>query len=106
MDLQGNQEDEYVLDGEGSELRIMWDMGAGPLWTSEDGLLPDDPEWLKRALGLSESLVADLLEWLHAMDDADAHRRPPPSDLHERAEQLSARLQTEVGSRFEVRYHR
>lgn len=34
-------EEDYSVDE--SVLRIMWDEGAGPLWTDEDGLLPDDP---------------------------------------------------------------
>lgn len=33
-----------------------------PLW-DEGGLLPEEPEWLNRALGLSPGLVADLAAW-------------------------------------------
>jgi len=89
---------------EGTRLRVMWDEGAGPLW-SDDGLLPDDAEWLKRALGLSDSLIADLLGWLHDMDTAQRHHQSPPS-LDERAEHLAGRVQAEVGPRFKVRYQR
>lgn len=97
----GDSEDDYSV--EGSDLRIMWDEGAGPLW-SEDGLLPDDPEWIKRALGLSDSLVTDLLAWLRDMDAAQLHH-PAVARLDQRAGQLADRLQAEVGSRFVVRYH-
>src|SRR4051812_47575308 len=83
-------EDHYSVDGPG--LRIMWDEGAGPLWSTEDGLLPDDPEWLDRALGLSDALIADLLGWLHDKDTAHRHHQSPPQ-LDERAEQLAERLQ-------------
>lgn len=41
------------LPVEGTTLRVMWDEGAGPLW-GDEGLLPDDPSWLRRALGLSD----------------------------------------------------
>lgn len=71
-----DNEDTYSV--EGFDLRIMWDEGAGPLWTTEDGLLPDDPEWMKSALGLSDSLVADLLRWLHDMNAAQKHTTLPP----------------------------
>jgi len=104
----GDEVDEdYTV--EGPNLRIMWDEGAGPLWAS-DGLLSDDPEWLRRALDLSDSLIADLLRWLSDMTDhhfggsvADWHegRR----QLDERGRQLAGRLQAEVGGRYKVRYH-
>lgn len=97
-----DNEDNYSV--EGSDLRIMWDEGAGPLWTTEDGLLPDDPAWMKSALGLSDSLIADLLRWLHDMNAAQQHH-PPTRHLDEKAEQLADRLRAEVGARFKVRYH-
>ncbi len=98
----GAQVSEEDYSVQGSDLRIMWDEGAGPLWTTEDGLLPDEPAWLKRALGLSDSLVAELLRWVR---DMDAHRQhhPPARRLDEQAEHLAERLQAEVGSRFKVR---
>ena len=89
---------------EGTRLRIMWDEGAGPLWVDE-GLLPDDPEWLRQALGLSESLIRDLLAWVRGMDEA-RERGQSQAPLHHRALQLTERLQAEVGSRFRVRFHR
>lgn len=94
---------------EGSTLRIMCDEGAGPLWASE-GLLPHDPEWLRLALGLSDSLVAALLTWLSEM--TALHPGSPVGEWQERARQLdergrelAQRLQAEVGTRFIVRYH-
>ena len=95
-------EDDYSVGGPG--LRIMWDEGAGPLWADGEGLLPDDPEWLQRALGLSKALIEDLLGWQHDMDAAAQHH-PPTPHLAEAAERLADRLRAEVGSRFEVRFH-
>lgn len=99
-------DEDYTV--EGPNLRIMWDEGAGPLWAS-DGLLPDDFEWLRRALDLSDSLVADLLRWLSDMTAlrfgrsvAGWHEQRP--QLDERGRQLAERLQAEVGSRYKVRY--
>lgn len=95
-------EEDYSVGG--SDLRLEWDEFGGPLWSTEDGPLPDDPEWLHRALGLSDSLIADLLQW---QDDMGAPRqRHPQQTLDERGELLAVRLQSEVGSRFKVRYHR
>jgi hypothetical protein len=98
----GDEVDDTV---EGRELRVMWDAGAGPLW-SDDGGLPDEPEWLQRALGLSDSLVADLLTWLSDM--TAAHLRSTVErrqQLHDRGHELATRLQREVGERYAVRYH-
>jgi hypothetical protein len=108
---EGNQtsdaDEDYTV--EGRELRVMWDEGAGPLW-AEDGLLPDDPEWLQRALGLSDSLVADLLTWLSDM--TSLHLGSPVVDWRERGQklddrgrELAERLQRDVGTRFRVWYH-
>jgi len=88
---------------EGTTLRVMWDEGAGPLW-GEEGLLPDDPAWLRLALGLSGVLVADLLAWMRDMDAA-RERRQSQAPLDHRAVRLTERLQAEVGSRFRVTFH-
>ena len=101
------EEPDYTVDGR--IIKFMWDYGVSvPLWTDGDGLLPDEPEWLRRALGLSDSLIDDLSEWGNAMDNLDAN---PPlrteqayRDLDQRARSLVARLQEELGSRFTVRY--
>ena len=86
----------------------MWDEQAGPLWDAT-GLLRDDPEWLQRALSLSDSLVADLLSWMSDM--TELHYGPPGEDwqrrghkLDERGRELAERLQGEVGEKYEVRY--
>ena len=100
--MQDEDVDDYSVSG--ADLRIMWDTGAGPLWTTEDGLLPNDPAWMERALGLSDSLVHELLVWLSDMDAADAAHRHVV-DLDRRGTELAARLQAEVGARFKVRYH-
>ncbi len=102
-DAKGRDEDEdYTVDG--GELRVLWDEGAGPLWSDEGGL-PDDPEWLQRALGLSDSLIVDLLAWLSDM--TAAHQRSTIErwqQLHDRGHELAERLQREVGERYTVRY--
>jgi hypothetical protein len=101
-----DDEEDYTVAG--SELRIMWDEGAGPLWAS-DGLLPHEPEWLQRALGLSDPLVADLLTWLSDMTTLKSGRAPNWREqerlMDERGRDLAARLQTEVGSRYRVWFH-
>ena len=100
-----DDEEDFVV--EGSELRVMWDEG-GPLW-GEDGLLPDEPEWLRRALALSDSLVIDLLAWLSDMTtlqgSATAASRERAQELVERGRELAERLQREVGSQYRVWYH-
>ncbi len=104
---QAASDDEEDYTVEGSELRIMWDEGAGPLWAS-DGLLPDEPEWLQRALGLSDLLVADLLAWLSDMTAVKSGPVPNWREqerlMDERGRDLAARLQTELGSRYRVWY--
>lgn len=101
-----DEEEDYTVAGQ--ELRVMWDEG-GPLW-AEDGLLPDDSEWLQRALGLSHSFVVDLLAWLSDM--TALQHGPPAVDWRERRQQLdrrgrelAERLQNEVGTRYMVWYH-
>lgn len=101
--VDGDAEAEADFTVEGTRLRIMWDEGAGPLW-GDEGLLPDDPDWLRQALGLSDSLIADLLEWVRDMDAA-RERGQAQALLNPRALQLADRLQTEVGSRFRIRFH-
>jgi hypothetical protein len=98
--VDASSEDDF--DVRGTYLRIMWDEGAGPLW-GEEGLLPDDPGWLRQALGLSDSLIADLLQWVRDMDAA-RERGEPQALLSPRALELVDRLQSEVGTRFTVRF--
>lgn len=99
------EEEDYTV--EGADLRLMWDEGGGPLWGIE-GLLPDDPTWLQRALGLSEGLIADLIAWRDDMNDFNWGSHDDwLSDqkvMDQRAEALVERLQAQLGSRLEVRY--
>lgn len=93
----------------GDVIKFMWDYGVVvPLWTDWDGLLPEEPEWLRTALGLSDPLIDDLGKWGTAMDHLDAN---PPlrtkeayRDLDQQARELVVRLQREVGSRFTITY--
>jgi len=100
-------DDEESYTVQGSQLRVMWDEGAGPLW-SEAGLLPEDPQWLQRALGLSDPLVKDLLTWLADMtaqrDTPSEGRQARMQQLHARGRDLAERVQGEVGSPYRVSY--
>ena len=90
-------------------IKFMWDYGVVvPLWTDGDGLLPEEPDWLRTALGLSDVLISDLSEWGTAMDHLDAN---PPlrteqayRDLDRQARELVGRIREEVGSRFTIVY--
>lgn len=92
----------------GPVIRFMWDYGVRiPLWDAE-GLLPEEPEWLRGALGLSDPLIEDLRRWGADMDALDAApgRRTTEAydDLDTRARELVQRLQQEFGSRYSVEY--
>lgn len=94
----------------GRTIRFMWDYWVGvPLW-DEEGLLPEDESWLRRALGLSSTLVADLVAWGQAMGRLVDHRTSAPGEdealveLDARARGLVARLEREVGDTYEVVY--
>ena len=85
----------------------MWDYGVVvPLWDA-GGLLPEEPEWLRAALGLSDALIGDLTRWGHDMNVLDGAARSSRSQyeaLDVRARELAARLQRELGSGFSVQY--
>jgi hypothetical protein len=86
----------------------MWDHGVVvPLWDG-DGLVPEEPEWSRRALGLSDGLIGDLTEWGNDMNHLDANPRLRTKDayrhLDRRARVLVDRLREEVGSRFTIIY--
>jgi len=50
--------EDYTVSGD--VIRFMWDYGVSvPLWDRE-GLLPHEPDWLQRALGVSEHLIQAL----------------------------------------------
>jgi hypothetical protein len=93
----------------GSVIRFMWDYGVLiPLWDAT-GLLPDDFEWLREALGLSDPLIEDLSRWgldMDALDAAPSRRtREAYEALDARARELVQRLRRELGSRYRVEYH-
>jgi hypothetical protein len=98
----------------GDALRFMWDYGVVvPLW-DETGLLPDEPEWLREQLGLSDDLIRALTEWGRDMNKADEapRKRRARSDweqayqeLDARARALVERLRAELAGRYEVAYH-
>lgn len=105
-----DDDDYWEPPAEGSALRVMWDETAGPMW-GDEGLLPEEPEWLRTALGLTESVVTALGNW---MSDMTAFRFGPRTEdwqarqqqLNERGDELAKRVQEEVGPRYRVRYHR
>jgi len=93
---------------EGSVLRVMWDENAGPLW-GDDGLLPEEPEWMHSALGLSDSLIADLLQWMSDMTGLQfgplvGNSQLRQQQLRDLGADLAQRLQAEVGTRYRVRF--
>jgi hypothetical protein len=61
--------EDYIVSGDA--IRFMWDYGvSGPFWDRE-GLLPHEPEWPHKALGLSEDLIQALTAWGVHMNSAD-----------------------------------
>ena len=100
-------EEQFSYDG--TSLRITWDEGAGPLW-GDGGLLGMDAEWMRRALGLSDALVEDLLTWMRDMSalnygPATGDWQEKQHRLDSRGEAMAERLRAEVGVRYRVRYH-
>lgn len=106
----GAQDDDaldYCVDG--SVIRMMWDYSVQiPLWDA-GGLLPEDPKWLREALGLGEQLIDDLRRWGSDMNEVDTAPRRRAKEayraLDERGQQLTRRLQQQAGPQFTVRYH-
>lgn len=103
-------EDSHGLDiaVAGDVISMMWDYGIRvPLW-DERGALPDDPQWLREVLRLSDSLIEDLTRWGDDMLGLDANPSLRTEEaygaLDLRAEALAQRLQQEVGSRYTIRY--
>ena len=103
-----DDEDALDLNVEGSVIRFMWDYAVTvPLWDG-GGKLPDEPEWLRAALGLSDQLILDLEAWGNGMRalDADPPLRTEQAYPHQDrlARELVQRLQGELGSRYTVVY--
>jgi hypothetical protein len=102
-------DDDYTVSGQ--VIRLMWDYGViVPLWDAE-GLLPEEPDWLRAALGLSDPLIDALTRWGHDMNELDASGPMPEYQykalrkaLDVRARNLAVLLQDELGSRFTVAY--
>ena len=84
----------------GSSIRLMGDYGADmPLW--EEGLLLADADEGVRLLGLSHGLALALQDWGTGWDGREDHAQRDAE-----AEMLLARLRSELGDRYEFRYHR
>ncbi|MEV5001704.1 hypothetical protein [Nocardioides sp. LML1-1-1.1] len=100
-------EEDFTL--ESHDLRFMWDYGVVvPLWVSGQGLVPDDKEWLRRALGLRYPLVSDLRASGEAMEMLDANpgmrTDQAYAELDRRARTLVERVREELGPDFTVTY--
>jgi hypothetical protein len=81
-----------------ARIAFFFDYGVTvPLW-DEDGLLPDDPEWLQRELGLSRELIDDLTAWAE-LQDLPGH---PTADDDREQHRLRQRLRHEMAPRFTV----
>jgi hypothetical protein len=95
----------------GDEIEFRWDHGvAVPLW-DEEGLLPEEPEWLRRVLHLSDALIDELTRWGGAMEaregtpvSASTKWQQADEDLRRRGQDLAESVQREVGSRYTVTY--
>ena len=101
-----DEPEDYSVDGR--VIRFMWDYGVEiPLWDG-GGLMCEEPEWLRKALGLSDQLVEDLRQWGVDMDQhVTTPRRIPEltnENLNVRGRHLADRLQQEVGPPFTVKY--
>jgi hypothetical protein len=106
QDAEADEPADYSVSG--PVIRMTWDYGVRvPLWDAE-GLLPEDPQWLRKVLNLSEGLIHDLSEWGLDMNELDAAPRLRTGSAYEaldlRARHLAQRLQVEIGSRYSIEY--
>ncbi|MEZ0579118.1 hypothetical protein [Nocardioides sp. MH1] len=93
---------DYAIAGE--SLTFSWDIGVTvPLWDA-DGLLPEDPRWLRRALGVSDGLIIDLDRWGRDMCRIDEGLVPYTESMETRANDLMDRLRRELAGRLTVTY--
>jgi len=89
----------------GDVITFMWDYGVQvPLWTDAEGLLPEEPEWLRRVLGLSDPLIADLTAWGRAMFRLDAHPRLRTAAAYRALDAQARRLVDLVGEELPERF--
>lgn len=103
--------EDYTVSGD--VIRFMWDYGViVPLWDGE-GLLSEEPAWLRTALGLSEGLIQALTAWGQDMDHADniAWKQKTRDEWEQAYRGLDARaldlvesLRRELEPRYEVTY--
>jgi hypothetical protein len=110
-DREAPPPEDYTVRGD--VIRFMWDYGVSvPLWDQE-GLLPHEPGWLHRALGLSDGLIQALTAWGEDMTRADgtAWDRGPEGEweqayrvLDDRARDLVEWLRRELAPRYDVTY--
>lgn len=92
----------------GDVIRFMWDYSVHiPLW-GDEGKLPEEPEWLRRELGLSDGLIDGMATWGHDMCELDGTEAAFDMEtgrvMDERARDLVERLRAELGSRYRVVY--
>ena len=94
----------------GRVIRFGWDWSVDiPLWDA-DGLLPEDPEWLRTELGLSDEVIEALVTWgrdMNSVPDAPDEEPTPAAklryrELDRRAQGLVEWLRREFGSRYDV----
>ena len=92
----------------GDVIRFMWDYAVQiPLWDQE-GKLPEEPEWLRQVLLISDELIEDMAAWGNYMNRLDGE----PSlrtdggrtEMNRQGRVLADRLQAELGSRYTVEY--
>lgn len=102
--MDGRGDSDCAIDGK--VIRFMWDYGVVvPLWNA--GLLPEEPEWLRTTLGLSDELIRGLTSWGNAMCALDADKRSSRQDyldLDQTARVLVERLSLELEPRYSVVY--
>ncbi len=104
-----DEKESYEVSG--TTIRFMPDDTVTvPLW-DEDGLLPEEPEWLRRALGLSRELVEDIAAWGNEWNAPQRREGFTEAEHEERLIRLDAearllveRLQTELPDKFTVVY--
>ena len=103
-----DEEESYEVSG--TTIRFMPDDTVTvPLWDDE-GLLPEDPDWLHRALGLSAQLAAEIAAWGDEWNAAGAggkrfsrkEHRERQVRLRAQAESLVDRIRAEVPPDFTV----